>query len=134
MAWEMPLFNVTFEAGEDLTAAGVQYKFVKLDPNGRVVVCTGVTDKPVGILQESAPVATVGTEVVVMMAGISKVQGDANLAIDDEVGTSADGQAAAYVPGTDTTKRIVGRVLKDNSAAAGYATVAFSCLNISRGA
>lgn len=134
MAWEMPLFNVTFEAGEDLTAAGVQYKFVKLDANGRVVVCTGVTDKPVGILQESAPVATVGTEVVVMMAGISKVQGDADLAIGDFIGTSADGQADAKTPGTDTTEYVVGRVLKDNSAAAGYATVAFSCLNISRGA
>lgn len=134
MAWEMPLFNVTFEAGEDLTAAGVQYKLVKLDANGRVVVCTGVTDKPVGILQESAPVATVGTEVVVMMAGISKVQGDADLAIGDFIGTSADGQADAKTPGTDTTEYVVGRVLKDNSAAAGYATVAFSCLNISRGA
>ena len=134
MAWEMPLFNVTFEAGEDLTAAGVQYKLVKLDANGRVVVCTGVTDKPVGILQESAPVATVGTEVVVMMAGISKVQGDADLAIGDFIGTSADGQADAKTPGTDTTEYVVGRVLKDNTAAAGYATVAFSCLNISRGA
>lgn len=134
MAWEMPLFNVTFEAGEDLTAAGVQYKFVKLDSNGRVVVCTGATDKPVGILQEPATISTVGTSVLVMMAGISKVQGDADLAIGDFIGTSADGQADAKTPGTDTTEYVVGRVLKDNSAAAGYATVAFSCLNIGRGA
>lgn len=134
MAREMPLFNVTFEAGEDLSGAGVLYKFVKLDSNGRVVVCTGVTDKPIGILQESANAAAVGSSVIVMMAGISKVQGDADLSIGDLIGTSADGQAAAYAPGTDTTKYIVGRVLSDNSAAGGYATVAINCLNIARGA
>lgn len=126
--------NVTFEQGEDLSAAGVIYKFVKLDTNGRVVVCTGVTDKPIGILQEPSNGATVGLSVTVMLAGISKVQGDADLSIGDLIGTSADGQAAAYAPGTDTTKYIVGRVLKDNSAAGGYATVAFNCLNIARGA
>lgn len=134
MAREMPLFNVTLEAGEDLSPAGVLYKLVKLDSNGRVVVCTGVTDKPIGILQESANSSAIGSSVIVMMAGISKVQGDADLSIGDFFGTSADGQAAAYVPGTDTTKYILGRVLGDNSAAGGYATVAFSCLNIARGA
>ncbi len=134
MAWEMPLFTVTFQAGEDLSSSAVQYKFVKLDTSGRVVVCTGATDKPVGILQDYANSSAVGSSVLVMMAGISKMQGDADLAIGDFIGTSSDGQAAAYVPGTGTTNYIVGRVLQDNSAAAGLATVAFSCLNIARGA
>lgn len=134
MAFEMPLMNVTMEAGEDLSAASVIGKIVKFDTNGRVVVCTGVTDKPVGILQDNANSSAVGSSVTVMVAGISKVQGDADLSIGDLFGTSADGQAAAYAPGTDTTKYILGRVWKDNSAAGGFATVIFSCLGASRGA
>lgn len=134
MAFETPLFSITMEAGADLSSSTVQYKFVKLDSNGRVVLCTAVTDKPIGILQDYANSSAVGSSVQVMFAGISKVQGDVDLAIDDLVGTSNDGQAAAYVPGTDTTKYIVGRVLKDNSAAGGLASIAFNCLNISRGA
>lgn len=134
MAWEMPLFNVTFEAGADLSAASNLYKIVELDSNGRVTICNGATDKPIGILQEAASAAAVGTAVTVMVAGISKVQGDADLAIGDFFGTSGDGQADAKTPGTDTTEYLMGRVLKDNSAAGGYATVIFSCLNIARGA
>jgi len=130
MAYEIPGTTLSLEASGDLSAS--QYKFVKLDTNGRVVVCTGVTDKPIGILQDKP--GALGRACQVMVSGVSKVQGDANLTKGDQVGTSADGQAAAYVPGTDTTKYIVGEVLEDNSAAAGLATIAFNCLGAGRGA
>lgn len=130
MAFEIPLFSFSADAGADLSAA--QYKFVKLNSSGQVVVCSAVTDIPVGILQNKPD--TAGKSAEVMAAGISKVQGDANLAMGDQVGTSADGQAAAYVNGTDTTKYIVGQVLLDNAAAAGLASILFNCMNPGRGA
>lgn len=130
MAFEIPGLVVTREAGEDLSAH--KHKFVKLNSSGQVVAIAANTDKPFGILQD-APAAS-GRAAQVMCSGISKVQGDGNLAKGDQIGSSADGQAAAYVPGTDTTKYIVGEVLEDNAAAGGLATVAFNCLGAGRGA
>jgi hypothetical protein len=69
-----------------------------------------------------------------MISGISKVQADADLTPGNQVGTSADGQAAAYVPGTDTTKYIVGEVLTDNTAAGGIVSILFNCAGAGRGA
>lgn len=129
MAYEIPLFTHTFVAGSDLSSS--QYKFVKINSSGQAVSVAAATDQPLGILQ-NAPAS--GGTAEVMMAGISKVQGDADLAKGNQIGTSADGQAAAYVHGTDTTSYIVGVVLDDNAAAGGYATVAFNCLSIGRGA
>ncbi len=134
MAWEKPGMCHTFPQGGDLSAAANQYKFVKLNSSGQVVAIAANTDKPIGILQEPSSASTTGLPVLVMLYGISKVQGDADLAKGDQVGASADGQAAAYVPGTDTTKYIVGEVLEDNTAAAGIATIAFNCLGAGRGA
>jgi len=111
------------KAGAAIVAAD-QYKFVKLNAARQVILCAATTDKPIGILQ-NAPVGS-GDEVSVAVMGVSKVQGDANLAVGDSVGTSADGQAAAYTV-ADTTKYIVGQVVLDNSAAAGIATIAFDC-------
>lgn len=130
MAFEIPGFtDGTRVAGGDLSSS--QYKFVKLNSSGQVVDIAANTDKPYGILQ-NAPAS--GGSAEVMLMGISKVQGDADLTKGNQIGASADGQAAAYVPGTDTTKYIVGEVLEDNSAAGGYATVAFNCLGAGRGA
>jgi len=111
----------TFSAGGTIA----QYKFVKISANNTVVECSGVTDKPVGVAQEAG---VSGGAVGVCMAGITKLQGDANLAPGDSIGTSVDGQAAAYTA-ADTTKYIVGQVLIDNSAAGGIITAAINCLN-----
>ena len=131
MAVELPVFNTPgLVAGADLSAK--QYHFVKLNGTGtQVVACNGVTDKPIGVLQNKP---TSGQAAEVMMLGISKVVGDANLAIDDLIGTSADGQAAAYVPGTDTTKYVVGRVLTENTAAGGIISAYINTMNPHRGA
>lgn len=130
MAFEIPLFSDGGRpAAADLSAK--QYYFVKLNSSGQVAAITANTDKPYGILQ-NAP--TSGQAAEVMLAGISKVSADADLAIADQIGASADGQAAAYVPGTDTTKYIVGEVLTANTAAAGLVSVAFNCMGAGRGA
>jgi hypothetical protein len=129
MAYEIPGMSASFVAGGDLSAK--QYYFVKLNSSGQVVIIAANTDKPIGILQ-NAPAS--GGVAEVMLYGISKVSADADLAIGDQVGASADGQAATYAPGTDTTKYIVGEVLTANTAAAGLVSVAFNCLGAGRGA
>lgn len=128
MAYEIPLHSVSIVAGEDLSAA--QFKFVKISA-GAVIVCTGATDKPLGVLQNKP---TSGQAAEVMTMGTTKVQADAALTIGDSIGSSADGQAAAYVQGTDTTKYIVGIVLTAATAAAGFATAVINCPSAARGA
>lgn len=102
-----------------------QFRFVKVSAANTVVECSGTTDKPIGVAQDAA---TSGQVLKVCVSGITNVDGDADLASGDSIGTSADGQAAAYTA-TDTTKHIVGQVLIDNAAAGGYATAAISCAN-----
>lgn len=129
MAYEIPGMCASFVAGGDLSAK--QYHFVKLNSSGQVVIVAAATDKPLGILQ-NAPAS--GGVAEVMLAGISKVVADADLAIGDQIGASSDGQAATYAPGTDTTKYIVGEVLTANTAAGGIVSVAFNCMGAGRGA
>lgn len=124
MAYEIPGFKLTLEAGADLSAA--QYKFVTLNGSGQVVVCSAVTDNPIGILQDKP--AAAGRAAEIMVSGVSKVDSDAALTVNSMVGPSADGQAAAYVHGTDTTKYIVGRVLEASSGAGVKATILFDCM------
>lgn len=103
-----------------------QYRFVKISAANTVVECSGATDKPIGVAQDAATGAGAPGGIKVCIAGITKVEGDANLASGDSIGTSADGQAAAYTA-TDTTKFICGQVLIDNAAAGGLCTAAIDC-------
>lgn len=109
----------TFLAGGTI----VQYTFVKLSAANTVVACSGTTDKPIGVAQEGA---VSGGDVSVVIAGITKLEGDADLAYGNAIGTSADAQAAAYSV-SDTTKYIVGTVLIDNGAAGGLITAVVDC-------
>lgn len=125
MAYEAPLLCYSgVKAGADLSASTAQYKFVKWSADRTVVLCAATTDIPCGVLQNTpadGDAATVG------FLGVSKVQGDADLTFGNEIGTSGDGQAAAYTA-ADTTKRIVGAVIVGNSAAGGLATCAINCI------
>lgn len=121
MAVEGPQINWTFTAGGTIVA----FTFVKLSAANTVVACAGTTDKPIGVAQHAA---SSGQAVNVCMLGITKIEGDADLAYADNIGTSADAQAAAYTV-TDTTKHIVGIVLIDNGAAGGLITAAINCMN-----
>ena len=126
-----PSIIVGIEANADLSAAANQYKFVKLT-SAKVALCAAATDIPIGVLQNK-PKA--GETADVLALGVSKVRSDANLVAQDLIGTAADGEADAKVPGTDTTEYVVGMVLIDTSAAAGdYTTAYINCLNPHRAA
>lgn len=111
------------KASADLSAK--QYYFVKMSGSFTVTVCAATTDIPVGILQ-NAPQS--GEPANVAFFGMSKVSSDAALSAGALIGTAADGQAAAYVNGTDTTKYVVGHVVGASGAADGLATVLFCCV------
>ena len=122
-------FKITLNAGADLSTK--QYRFVKLDSSGNAIVCAAVTDKPVGVLQNN-PTSGQAAEIVVV--GLTKVSTDAALAIGDLVGTASDGQAAAYVAGTDTTKYVVGQALVTSGGADELTSIIVNCASLHRGA
>jgi len=121
--------DLTFKAGADFSAA--QFKFVKMSAADTVALCTGATDKPIGVLQ-NAPGS--GGMAVVRMMGVSKVSSDAALTVGLLIGTSADAQADSKVPGTDTTEYICGQVIEASGAAGELAVAVINCANIARAA
>jgi hypothetical protein len=130
MAYEGPQIKATgLVAGADLSAK--QYHFVKISASNTVVVCSGATDKPIGVLQNTP---TSGQAAEVCVVGQTKVSSDAALSAGALIGTSADGQADAKTPGTDTTEYVCGQVIAASGAAAGIATAFINCANIGRGA
>lgn len=117
------------KAGADLSAK--QYRFVKLSAAGTVVACSGATDKPIGVLQ-NAP--TSGLTAEVLAFGLSKVESDAGLSVGNLIGTSADGQADAKTPGTDTTEYVCGTALEASNTAGGLVAALINCMNVHRAA
>ena len=132
MATEIPIFQDSFVAGADLSAATNKFKFVKLDSTvNQVVLCAAVTDVPIGVLQNTPASGGMAT---VMMIGRSKVRADAAVAVGAQIGTSADGEGVTYVAGTDTTKYIVGQARTACSNAGEYFEAYINCLDPHRGA
>jgi hypothetical protein len=123
-------------AGTGLTAATAQYKFVKLNADNQVILCTAATDVPVGVLQAPA-VSVSGDAVDVTVVGETMLQADAALVAGNLIGTSNDGQAASYAPGTATTNYVVGMVISaagGASSAGNLVTAVVNCANPHRAA
>lgn len=130
MAYELPVLKVPgFTASADLSTK--QYYFVEISGAGTVNVCNAATDKAIGVLQNKP---TSGQPAEIMAIGITKVSSDAALSRGDLIGPSADGQADAKVPGTDTTEYIHGIVLVASGGAGQLATAMINCANLSRAA
>ncbi len=112
MAYESPGTDIgTFTAAADLS--GKQYHFVVLASATTVNVCTAITNAPIGILQNDPES---GEQAVVRISGVSKVVADGTLAAGNFIGTSADAQADAISPGTDTTVYMTGQCVEAASA------------------
>lgn len=117
-----PNLIITIPAAADLSAK--QYYFVKFS-GGQAALCSAATDVPAGVLQNKPDAAGKPAEVLVF--GISKVVADASLSQGNLIGTSADGQADAKTPGTDTTEYVVG-VVRSPDSGAGAAGDVFSAM------
>lgn len=94
MAWDDPTFLPGLKAGADLTAAANQYKFVKLDANGDVILCTARGEFAIGSLYNQP---NTGQPAQVAYAGVVLVQADAAINEGDAVTPSADAQASPVV-------------------------------------
>lgn len=128
MAGYQTKFADTYVASSDLSAK--QYRIMKISGDGRCTVCTAITDKPIGILQDN-PLAEMGG--LVMQSGVSKVIAGGTLAAGDLFATDANGAAVAVVPGTDTTRYICGHV-RIGAASGAIAEVVFDCMAPARAA
>lgn len=111
MAFETPLYVLSFTAGEDLSSN--QFQFVTMESDGQIDLADAETDIVLGVLQNK-PEA--GQAAKVMISGVSKVEADETLAAGNLVHSSADGQAAVFAAGTDTTKYSAGLVLEGAAA------------------
>jgi Tol biopolymer transport system component len=121
--------KITLEAAADLSAK--QYHFVKVDSSGKAAACSGATDVPIGVLQNDP---TAGQTAEIVVTGVTKISSDAALNEGDLIGTSADGQADAKTPGTDTTNYVVGQMMTATGAAGVIGTALVNCANPHRAA
>ena len=130
MAYEIPKKVLSLICGA-VSLAAMQYHFVKLSADNTVVVCSGVTDVPVGVLQNDPGI---GEAAEVLVFGISKlvVGGAGDLTFGLAVGTDADGHAVSSLV-TDTTCYNVGRVLEGAGSVASC-VASINCLNPVRNA
>lgn len=94
LVFDDPVFLPGLKSGADLTAAANQYKLVKLDANGDVVLCTARGEFAIGSLYNNP---NVGQPAQVAYAGAVLVQADAAINEGDAVTPSADAQASPVV-------------------------------------
>jgi hypothetical protein len=129
MAYEIAnsAVKITLVAGEDLSAK--QYYFVKINTSGLAVLCSGLTDKPIGVLQND-PAS--GEEAVITVVGGTKVVAGASIDEGVLIGTTAAGKAGAKVPGTDTTNYVAGTVILASGADGEILTALINCANVHR--
>jgi hypothetical protein len=113
----------TFIAGEDLSAK--QYYLVKLS-SGNVVACSGVTDVPIGVVQNKP---ALGKAAEVVMLGGTKIVSSAATTAGALIGTAATGKAAAKTVGTDITHYVVGTMVTATGGADQVGTAVINCLN-----
>lgn len=131
MAYELPLFKLSFTATATLATA--QYKVVMIDTANAdsVVLSTAITDHPIGILQNN-PAA--GGNAEVMVAGVSKYIAQGAITRGDMLGLgTTDGALTKIVLGTDTTVQVIGQAL-DTVADGDIGTCIFSFLGQGRAA
>ena len=104
MAYEVPIMDVSFEAGEDLS--NDQYRFVVLS-GGKVYRPNASTDKAIGILQNNPES---GEAASVRMLGISKLVAGETIAENEYV-------KLEYVSATDAGKGLDADVALDLAGA-----------------
>jgi len=88
MAHEQTVRTIVLNAGEDLSAAAVQFSALIMDANGDVVLSTLVTDVPIGILQNS-PKSGEQALIALLDGSIQKMVAGDGIAINSLIGLHA---------------------------------------------
>lgn len=105
-------------ATTDLSAS--QYSLVKI-ASGKIVVCTAIGDKPIGVLVNK-PKANEVCEIVTI--GVAPVVAGATIAVGDAIGTSAAGAAVG-----ETATAINCGIALSAGASGELVSVLLSCVN-----
>ncbi len=87
MAWELPVLDLSLEAGADLSTK--QFYLIKLDPAGRAVLA-GAAERAIGVLQNN-PLA--GETAQVRVLGVSKVVSGNSFGVGTVLASDAAGKA-----------------------------------------
>ena len=139
MAYEQNPYaiKITLVADSSLSASS-QFLFVKtgaaITKTTSAVAVSGATDRPIGVLQNQPVVRSSGySEAEVTVSGVTKVVAGGNISIGSILTTNASGQAVVAVPGTDTTKFILGTALTAG-VSGDYVTAVINCGSASRAA
>lgn len=119
----------SFVAAGDLSTK--KHYFMKLSADRTVTTCAAVTDKPIGVLYNKP--AAAGRAAQIAVEGRVEIVAGGTVAAGDKVGTHSDGTVVAYVPGTDTTKYIVGMCVV-GAASGEIAVCDIDCAAAGRGA
>ena len=139
MAYEQNPYAVKITLVADSTLdATSQYKFVKtgaaITGTTSATAVAAATDRPIGVLQNQPVVRTSGNqEAEVTVSGVSKVVAGGTIAVGAILTTTSAGLAITAVPGTDTTKYILGTALTAG-VSGDYITAVISCGNSGRAA
>lgn len=107
-AYEQPGFYLSAPAGADLTTA--QYKIVKLDVNGAIVLAASITDNIIGVLQNGPVINGIAK---VMVTGITKVISGATVTPGQTVGSHATAGTAIVAL---ATAQVLGTVVIGGSS------------------
>lgn len=115
--FDAPEFLPGVKAGADLTAAANQYKLVKFDANGDIVLCAAVSDVAIGSLYNNP---NTGEAAQVAYRGVVLVQADGATNEGDKLAPAADAQAKVASVAAGSQEWIFGIAVK---AAAGAGEV-----------
>jgi hypothetical protein len=110
--------DLTLTASGDLSSS--QYRFVQLSADNTVVICTTITDVPVGVLQNKP---TSGQAAAIRCAGLSRIECGASLSAGDIVSMATDAQAQVAV----STQHVAGQIV-EGAAADEIGSALISCL------
>lgn len=140
MAFEVPVLIRSFTAASAMTAASLQYTFVKFASSSEnVIACAAATDLPIGVLQN---LPAQGEQAEVMLLGITKLRvGATDIGLvsttSGVLGCDSTGRAACLgAPGVGalTTQYVLGRAIQIDASDDDGAllTAAINCINLVR--
>lgn len=121
--------KISLKAGANLSAE--QFKFVKLDTSGNVVVASATTDRPIGVLQNT-PLANEAAEVAI--SGITKVKAGGSASVGNVVFTSASATAVTATIGSAASTFYIQGTFLEDAAAGQIVSVVINSANAGRGA
>ena len=100
----LPVMTVTLNAAEDLSSN--QFYGVAISGDRAVDLVDGVTDRPVGILQNKP---TSGQDAEIIVIGKVKIIATETISAGDQIRIHSDGKAAIFAPDTDSTAYCIGQ-------------------------